>query len=388
MTIGPAAAGAPGASSGPAGAGAPGASSGPAPLSLTYAGSGVDLEAGEEAARRIARVAAATARPGVMGGIGAFAGLFDLAELGYRDPLLVASTDGVGTKAWVASATVRYSTIGIDLVAMLVDDLACSGAEPLFVLDYLAVDRLSPEMVAEIVSGVADGCRIAGAALLGGETAEHRGGMGDGDGFDLAGTAIGVVERDRVLSPAAVRPGDVLVGLCSPGLRCNGYSLARAALLGAGGRGLDAPAYTGPAYTGPAHTGAAVSLADELLRPSVIYARHVNELAARLPVAALAHITGGGIAHNLARAMPPGCDALVDRCCWEVPPIFAELQRAGGVADAEMWRVFNMGIGMIAVIPAGAATDAVGLLGDLGLEALAIGSVTEGTGGVRLVPQV
>jgi phosphoribosylformylglycinamidine cyclo-ligase len=335
----------------------------------TYAAAGVDIAAGDEAVERIKDVVATTARPGVLGGIGGFGGLFALDTERYRSPVLVAATDGVGTKLEVARQADRYDTVGIDLVAMCVDDLICVGAEPLFMLDYVAVGAVDPERIAEVVGGVAAGCRQARCALLGGETAEHGGVMGAGD-LDLAGFAVGVVERGAELGPERVVAGDVLIGLASPGLRSNGYTLARHVLLERAGLGLDAPAWQ----------GASRSLADELLRPSVIYAAAVLDAMAAAPgsLHAAAHITGGGIGGNLIRALPEGCRAIVERSALAVPRIFTEIQRLGAVADDEMARVFNLGVGMI-LVAAPAGTEALlGSLAASGLEAAVVGRVEAG----------
>ncbi len=336
---------------------------------LTYAGAGVDIEAGDEAVERIKDVVRTTYRSEVLGDLGGFGGLFALATERYDRPLLVAATDGVGTKAQLASATGRLDSIGIDLVAMCVDDLVCQGAEPLFLLDYLATGQLDPGRVERVVRGVAEGCRQAGCALIGGETAEHPGAMAS-DAFDLAGFAVGVVERDQLLGAARVGTGDVLVGLLSPGLRCNGYSLARRALLEVGDRSLGDPAYPGAAH----------SLADELLEPSVIYAPAVLALTREVAVRAVAHVTGGGIANNLARVLPDGCDAVLERSAWPVPPVFGEIQRAGGVPDEEMDRVFNLGLGMVAVVAAEDAGRAVDVLRTWGRRALPVGRIASGGG--------
>jgi phosphoribosylformylglycinamidine cyclo-ligase len=340
---------------------------------ISYAAAGVDLGAAEEVVERIKGIVASTARREVLGGAGGFAGLFSLDTDRYPHPVLVASTDGVGTKLLVAQATDRFDTVGIDLVAMCVDDLVCVGAEPLFLLDYLAVGRLDPERVEALVGGVAEGCRRAGCALLGGETAEHPGAMGKDD-FDLAGCAVGVLERGSELGAARVRPGDVLVGLLSPGLRSNGYSLARHVLLERAGRSLE-----GPAWPGASH-----SLADELLVPSVIYARPVLTAIAEGGVHAAAHITGGGIPGNLARILPDGTGAVVERGAWAEPRIFTEIAQAGQIEGDEMARVFNLGIGMMLAVEAPSVDRIVRVLCSAGVPSAVVGEVAAGTG-VRLV---
>ncbi len=319
--------------------------------SLDYRSAGVDIDAGEEAVRRIKPHVASTTRPEVIGGIGGFGALFALEPGRYDDPVLVSSTDGVGTKAMIATATGRYDTIGIDLVAMCVDDIACQGAEPLWFLDYISVGRLDPDQIEQLVAGVADGCRQAGCALIGGEMAEHPGAM-DAHEFDLVGFAVGVVERAHLVIPDRMQAGDVLIGLPSPGLRSNGYSLARRALLDVGGRRLDEPAWTGAAH----------SLADELLRPSVIYAPAVRALAAERAIHGVAHVTGGGLPGNVPRMLPAHLDAVIDRATWDVPAIFGEIARAGGIDESEMDRVFNLGIGMVVAVASADADDACALL--------------------------
>ncbi len=343
--------------------------------SATYAGSGVDIEAGERAVDRIRTVVESTRRPEVLGGIGDFGGLFALEPGRYREPVLVAATDGVGTKVVVARETGRFSTVGIDLVAMCVDDLVCQGAEPLFFLDYVATGSVDPGHMAALVGGVADGCRQVGAALLGGEMAEHAGVM-EPDEFDVAGFAVGVVERDRILGSHRVEPGDVLVGLASPGLRSNGYTLARHVLLGRAGLAYDAPAWE----------GAAVTVADELLRPSVLYTPAVLAALSSpgVEVHAAAHVTGGGLPGNLARVLPATAGAVVDAGAWPVPPIFGEIRRRGPVDDTEMVRVFNLGIGMVVVVAAGSVEAALGSFARSGMPATVIGRVEQGTGGVAL----
>ena len=343
----------------------------------TYAGAGVDIDAGERAVDLIKPLVQSTLRPEVLGSLGGFGGLFGLDTSRYRQPVLVAGTDGVGTKALVAQATGRFDTVGIDLVAMCVDDLVCQGAEPLFLLDYISTGAVDPVSMAALVSGVADGCRQVGAALLGGEMAEHAGVMKPGE-FDLVGFAVGVVERDVMLGPARVEVGDALIGLPSPGLRCNGYTLARHVLIERAGHDLGAPAWP----------GAGSSLADELLRPSVIYTPAVRAAMAGANVHAAAHITGGGFEGNLPRALPEGMRAIVDRATWEVPRIFSEIRRLGEVTDPEMARVFNLGIGMVVVVGSDAVPEALAALRGAGVEGVVVGEVVAGERGVELTGTV
>jgi phosphoribosylformylglycinamidine cyclo-ligase len=339
---------------------------------LTYAAAGVDIGAGEKAVELIKEHVRSTFRPEVIGDVGGFGGLFAVDWKRYRDPLLVSSTDGVGTKSLISRLAGRRDTIGIDCVAMSADDIAAQGAEPLFFLDYISVGRLVPEEIDDLVAGVAEGCRQARCALLGGEMSEHPGVMEPGE-FDLVGFAVGVAERADVL-PHDVRAGDRIVGLASPGLRCNGYSLARAALLERAGRDLD-----GPAWDGAHH-----SLAEELLRPSAIYAPALVKLAAEVPVHAFAHITGGGIPGNVVRVLPDRCDARVTRGTWDEPRIFAEIQAAGRVPDDEMEHVFNLGLGMVAIVPPEAALHAVDIARAAGHDAWLVGEVVDGHRQVHL----
>ncbi|HEU5085015.1 MAG TPA: phosphoribosylformylglycinamidine cyclo-ligase [Acidimicrobiales bacterium] len=341
----------------------------------TYAAAGVDIGAGEEAVSRIKESVRSTFRPEVIGDIGGFGGLFQFPAHRFRHPVLVSSTDGVGTKAVVAQRAGVFESIGVDLVAMCVDDIACAGAEPLFFLDYIAVGKLDPDHIEQLVSGVAKGCREAGCALIGGEMAEHPGSMEAGE-FDLVGFAVGVVDRDRILTGDHVADGDVLIGLPSPGLRSNGYSLARRVLLERAGRPLD-----GPAWPGAHHR-----LADELLEPSVIYAPAIIALLDAVEVHAVSHITGGGLPGNLPRALPGSCDAVVDPGAWERPRIFGEIQRLGEIDDDEMMRVFNLGIGMVVVVPATATFHAIDVLRSHGHRAVRIGEVVPGRGDLRLEP--
>ncbi len=342
-------------------------------MGATYEAAGVSIDAGEEAVRRIGDAVRSTTRPEVIGGLGGFGGLFALGS-DRVDPVLVSTTDGVGTKAMVATAAGRFDTIGIDLVAMCVDDLVCGGAEPLFFLDYISIGKLDPDRVAELVAGVADGCRQAGCALVGGEMAEHPGAMGPGE-FDLVGFAVGVVERAAIIDGSAVSPGDALIGLPSPGLRSNGYSLARHVLFDLAGRSLDDPAWDEPD---------APTVADELLRPSVIYAPAIARLLATVEVHSIAHVTGGGIAGNLSRVISPSVDAVVERGSWESPRIFGEVQRLGSVSDDEMARVFNLGVGMVVAVPEASVARAIDELGEAGVAGRVIGEVVTGAGQVVL----
>lgn len=339
----------------------------------TYAGAGVSIEAGDAAVERIKPLVRSTYRPEVLGDIGGFGGLFDIAALGMRNPVLVSTTDGVGTKALVATMAQRYDTIGLDLVAMCVDDLVCQGAQPLFFLDYVSVGKLDPDQMEQLVGGIAAGCRQAGCALIGGEMAEHPGVMAPGE-FDLVGFAVGAAERGELLTGDAVAPGDVLVGLPSPNLRSNGFSLARRVLFDVAGRRLDEPAWP----------GADVTLAEELLSPSVIYAPAVLAVLREHPVHAVAHVTGGGLAGNLVRVLPEGAAAVVDTSTWEQPRIFGEIQQLGSIEPDEMRRVFNCGIGMVLVLPADRASDACALLATHGHDAVVIGEVVAGSRRVTL----
>jgi phosphoribosylformylglycinamidine cyclo-ligase len=340
---------------------------------LTYAQAGVDVEAGERAVAMMRAAVEATHGPRVLGGIGGFAGLWRLAGASGGagaaglpgDPVLAAASDGVGTKLLVAQALDRHDTVGIDLVAMVVDDVVVTGAEPLFVLDYLAVGRVDPERVAAIVSGVAEGCRLARCALLGGETAEHPDAMAP-DAYDLAGFAVGMVERDRLLGPDRVAAGDVLLGLAASGLHSNGYSLARQVLARAAiGYDQDLPEL-------------GVPVGEALLTPTRIYAPHlVDLLAAGVEVHALCHVTGGGLPGNLPRCLPPGLTARVDRSSWQVPPLFGLLARLGPVADEELARATNLGVGMVVILPAAEADRAAAFLAARDIPSWVMGEVRE-----------
>jgi phosphoribosylformylglycinamidine cyclo-ligase len=340
----------------------------------SYSGAGVDILAGERAVDLMRAAVSRTARSEVVGGIGGFAGLFDASRLrGFRRPLLATSTDGVGTKVVIAQRLGAYDTIGIDLVGMVVDDLVVCGAEPLFMTDYVVCGQVVPERVAAIVGGVAEGCALAGCALLGGETAEHPGHLRHSD-FDLAGAATGVVEADELLGPHRVLPGDVVIAMAASGLHANGFSLVRQ-IVDSPGAGLDLDAAP-PELSQP--------LGAELLTPTRIYALDCLALAASCDVHALAHITGGGLAANLSRVLPPHADARLDRATWNPPPVFGMLAARGEVDGAEMERVFNMGVGMAAIVGAVDVDRALGLLSSRGLPAWVAGEIADGTGGAQL----
>ncbi|MDP9343918.1 MAG: phosphoribosylformylglycinamidine cyclo-ligase [Actinomycetota bacterium] len=332
---------------------------------MDYRQAGVDIEAAAKAVALIGSVAESATRPEVVESVGGFAGLF---RIGPRK-LLAAATDGVGTKLEIARLAGRLDTVGIDLVAMCADDVVCTGAEPLFFLDYIAVGRVVPEDVAALVEGVAEGCRRAGCALLGGETAEHPGVMAP-EQFDLAGFCVGVVDEDRVLGPRRVREGDVLVGLASTGLHANGFSLVRRALLEPGARLEATP------------EGLARPLWEELLEPTAIYAPLVLALAADDLVLSCAHVTGGGLPENLPRALPPELGASADPGAWPRPAVFEFIRRAAGVSEEEMFSTFNMGIGMVLVVPPDAAGEVVSRAEVAGTPAWVVGRVG-GQPGVR-----
>ncbi|MCX6479927.1 MAG: phosphoribosylformylglycinamidine cyclo-ligase [Mycobacterium sp.] len=304
---------------------------------ISYASAGVDIEAGDRAVELFKPLAKKASRPEVRGGLGGFAGLFALRG-GYREPLLAASTDGVGTKLAVAQAMDKHDTVGLDLVAMVVDDLVVCGAEPLFLQDYIAVGRTVPERVSAIVSGIAQGCVIAGCALLGGETAEHPGLM-DPDHYDISATGVGVVEADDLLGPERVRPGDVVIAMGSSGLHSNGYSLARKVLLE-----IDRMNLAGHVEE------FGRTLGEELLEPTRIYAKDCLALAAETQVRTFCHVTGGGLAGNLERVIPNGLVAEIDRGSWTPAPVFAMIAQRGRIERVEMEKTFNMGVGMVAVV--------------------------------------
>ena len=327
----------------------------------SYAAAGVDIDAGDRAVDLLKEHAARASRPEVRGSLGGFAGLFALGE--YKNPLLAAGSDGVGTKLAVAQAMDKHDTIGIDLVAMCVDDLVVCGAEPLFLQDYIAIGKVVPEKIAEIVSGIAEGCVQAGAALLGGETAEHPGVM-EPDHYDVSATAIGVVEADELLGPDKVRPGDSIIAMASSGLHSNGYSLARHVLLERAGLPLDG-------YVEEFGR----TLGEEMLEPTRIYAKDCLALAAECEVHTFCHVTGGGLAGNMARIVPEGLIAEMSRTTWTPAQIFRTIQRLGKVEQSEMEKTFNMGVGMVAVVSAADRDRALAMLTARHIDAWELGTV-------------
>ncbi|MGY6696514.1 MAG: phosphoribosylformylglycinamidine cyclo-ligase [Roseinatronobacter sp.] len=333
---------------------------------LSYAQAGVDIDAGNALVEAIKPAAKATARPGVMAGLGGFGALFDLKGAGYSDPILVAATDGVGTKLRIAIDTGHLDTIGIDLVAMCVNDLVCQGAEPLFFLDYFATGKLDVPAATRIITGIAEGCRLSGCALIGGETAEMPG-MYEAKDFDLAGFAVGAMERGTDL-PAGVQAGDVLLGLASDGVHSNGYSLVRK-IVERTGHGWDAPAPFAEGTLGAA-----------LLAPTRLYVKPALAAVRAGGVHALAHITGGGLTENLPRVLPEGMGAEIDLDAWSLPPVFRWLASEGGIAEAEMLKTFNAGIGMVLVVAADRAEALGALLSEAGESVHQLGQVTPGAG--------
>ncbi|WP_422772663.1 phosphoribosylformylglycinamidine cyclo-ligase [Plantactinospora sp. WMMC1484] len=344
---------------------------------VSYADAGVSIQAGDRAVELLRPKVQGTRRPEVMGDIGGFAGLFRLDVQKYRNPILASSTDGVGTKLVIAQQMEIHDTVGIDLVAMVVDDLVACGAEPLFLLDYIACGEVVPDKVAEIGAGIADGCRYAGCALLGGETAEHPGVLRPHE-YDVSATGVGVVEESEILRPERVEVGDVVIAMGSSGLHSNGYSLVRHVLLGAGRMRLESVIED---------FGKQRTLGEELLTPTKIYAQDCLKLIAEAEVRALAHVTGGGIPGNLVRVLPDHVDAVVDRATWRPQPIFDLVQSKGRIEDQDMESTFNMGVGMFAIVSAEDADRALACLTGRGVEAWQAGEIIEGTGEVHMIGQ-
>jgi phosphoribosylformylglycinamidine cyclo-ligase len=344
---------------------------------VTYADAGVSIHAGERAVELLKSKVKKTTRPEVMGDLGGFAGLFRLNAGRYQSPILASSTDGVGTKLVIAQQLDIHDTIGIDLVAMVADDLVACGAEPLFLLDYIACGEVVPDKVAEIGAGIADGCRYAGCALLGGETAEHPGVLRP-DEYDVSATGVGVVEENEILGRERVDIGDAIIAMRSSGLHSNGYSLVRHVLLGAGRMRLD---------TVVDEFGKQRTLGEELLTPTKIYTKDCLGLIEETDVRAFAHVTGGGIPGNLVRVLPDHVDAVVDRSTWRPQSIFDLVQVKGRIDDGEMEATFNMGVGMFAVVSSDDADRAMAYLTGRGVEAWQVGEIIEGTGTVQTVGQ-
>jgi phosphoribosylformylglycinamidine cyclo-ligase len=338
---------------------------------LDYRSAGVDIDAGNRLTDLIKPLAKRTARPEVLGGIGGFGALFELPLERYRRPVLVSGTDGVGTKLKLALELGKHDTIGIDLVAMCVYDIVVSGAEPLFFLDYYASGRLEVDTAAAVIGGIARGCEQAGAALVGGETAEMPG-VYQGADYDLAGFCVGIVEKDRIIDGSRVQPGDALVGIASSGAHSNGFSLIRKIIEHSGASLSDSFA--------AGHT-----LGEILLTPTRIYVKPLLALIEQVDVRALAHITGGGLPENLPRVLPADTHALIDSGSWQRPALFDWLQQQGSIDDVEMWRTFNCGVGMVVCVPAEAAETAIGMLNAAGESAWRIGSVAAGAAQPRVV---
>lgn len=341
-------------------------------VALTYAKAGVSIEAGDRLVRRIGPIARRTRVPGVLAGVGGFSALFDLQSRGYRHPILVSSTDGVGTKLKIAFLTGVHNTVGIDLVAMSVNDILTQGAEPLFFLDYFACGKLDVKIAEAVVRGIATGCRQAGCALIGGETAEHPGDFSPGE-YDLGGFVVGVLEKKKMIRPEAVAAGDVLIGIPSSGLHSNGYSLARKVLLD---RARLKVRQRIPEL--------GRTLGEELLEPTRIYARIMRRLFAEHPIKGAAHITGGGISGNLPRVLPKGRRAVLERGSWPVPPVFDLIQKIGRIDRDEMDRTFNIGVGLVLVVARKHADGVRRTLKKLDEPAYLIGEIRNGARGARI----
>lgn len=335
-------------------------------MAKSYEASGVNLEAGYEVVSRIKKHVASTARRGCMGNIGAFGGMFDLGSLNYRHPILVSGTDGVGTKLKIAFALNKHDTIGIDAVAMCVNDVLAQGAEPLIFLDYVAVGKNKPAVVEAIVSGVAEGCRQAGCALVGGETAEMPG-MYTEDDYDIAGFTVGAVEKDNLIDCSKVAPGDVLVGIASSGVHSNGFSLVRKII-------YDNHLDLNKKYEGTGDK----TLGELLLTPTKIYVKPVLEILKNADVHGIAHITGGGFDENIPRILPEGCGVEIRQGSWEIPEIFKILEKYGNIPHREMFNIFNMGIGMVLAVNANDVSTVIKILTEWGERASVIGKVVEG----------
>lgn len=341
-------------------------------MAKSYENAGVNLEAGYEVVRRIKQHVASTVRPGSMGGIGSFGGMFDLSSLGVREPVLVSGTDGVGTKLKIAFAMDKHDTVGIDAVAMCVNDVLAQGAEPLIFLDYVAVGHNEPSKVEAIVSGVAEGCRQAGCALVGGETAEMPG-MYEGGEYDIAGFTTGVVEKSELIDGSKVKEGDVLVGIASTGVHSNGFSLVRKIV-----------ADNGLSYGDAVPEFGGRTLGEVLLTPTKIYVKQVLDVIRNCDVHGISHITGGGFDENIPRVLHDGQGLEIHEGTWEILPVFRMLEKWGGVPHREMFNIFNMGIGIVIVLDSSEAQKAISILEGHGEKASVIGKVT-GTPGVNII---
>ncbi|GAB3043141.1 phosphoribosylformylglycinamidine cyclo-ligase [Virgibacillus ainsalahensis] len=334
-------------------------------MSDVYKKAGVDVEKGYEAVERMKKHIEKTARPEVLGGIGAFAGLFELTSFNYREPVLVSGTDGVGTKLKLAFQLNKHDTVGIDLVAMCVNDIVAQGAKPLFFLDYIACGKNDPAMIEQIVSGISNGCVDAGAALIGGETAEMPG-MYQDDEYDLAGFTVGIADKSKLVTGESIQADDVVIGLSSSGIHSNGYSLVRKIV-----EGLD---------LNKSYEGLSMSLGEALLEPTKIYAKQVAAVLENHTIKGISHITGGGFYENFPRMIPDNLGVELDTAAWEVPEIFPFLQEKGAISDKDMYGVFNMGIGMALVVRESDANSIVSILEENGEKASVIGKVVENEG--------
>lgn len=341
-------------------------------MSELYKAAGVDIDAGNEAVRRMKSHVARTMRPEVATMLGGFGGGFQLDVSKYKNPMLVSGTDGVGTKLKLAFAMDRHDTIGIDAVAMCVNDIVVMGAEPLFFLDYFATGKVEPQVIEDVVKGIADGCEQAGCALIGGETAEMPGMYQAGE-YDIAGFTVGVVDKEQMINPANVQVGDVLIGLASSGIHSNGYSLVRKLFFTDGGYALD---HVFPEIGRP--------LGEELLTPTRIYVKSLLNLLERFDIHAMAHITGGGFLENIPRVLPEGVAAEIQLGSWPVLPVFEVMQRLGQISEQDLYRTFNMGIGMVLAVPAEQAERLLEAATELGEQAYRIGTVVEGAQDVQL----
>lgn len=340
---------------------------------ITYKDAGVDIDAGNTFVKMIKPLVKATSRPEVIADIGGFGGLFSLNSDKYKNPVLVSGTDGVGTKLKIAFLADRHDTIGIDLVAMCVNDIIVQGAEPLFFLDYLATAKLDPLKGAEIIKGVSEGCIQAGCALIGGETAEMPGFYANDD-YDMAGFTVGVVDRDNIIDGSSITVGDKLIGLASSGLHSNGYSLARKVIIDIMGLGIN-----------DIIPGLDRSVADELLTPTRIYVKSILNLLRDFPINGIAHITGGGLLENIPRVLPNGCKAIIDKNSWQIPDIFKIIEKAGNIEEQEMFRTFNCGIGMVLAVPGKEAEEILIRLSGLNETAFVIGEIAKCDAGSECV---